>query len=360
MKTGTLSSPRIFASNKPRVAVVYAPVQAMSKGGREDILSEQSGREDAARICRHLQERGMRAELLAATDDVGDLIARLAAFECDAVFNLAETLLGDSSLESFVPSLMEFLGYPYTGSGPLALQSCLDKARCKEILTAQGIATPGYQVLDEKNAGDFCLDFPVLVKPLREDGSLGIGENSFVRDMAGLRERVAAIAQQYHQPALVERYAGDREFNVSVIGNAPPVALPVCEIDYALMPRRLPKILTFKAKWHADSEEYRGSLPVCPAPITGHLLEQVENTALAAYSACGLQDYGRVDLRWDGVHAPAVIDVNPNPALSPNAGFVLSAEQGRLEYGALIEKIAHFALARKLSLRGGVADEAIS
>ncbi len=346
MKTGTLSSPRTSASNKPRVAVVHAPVRSMSKGEREDILSEQGASEDAARICRHLQDRGMHAELIAATDDIGELMTRLGALECDAVFNLAETLLGDSALESFIPALMEFLGYPYTGSGPLALQSCLDKARCKEILTAHGVPTPAYQVLDEKNADDFCLGFPVLVKPLREDGSLGIDEKSFVRDMAGLRERVAAIAQEYRQPALVERYAGDREFNVAIIGNEPPLILPVCEIDYAPMPKRFPKILTFKAKWYADSEEYLGSLPVCPAPITGHLWEQLENTALAAYSACGLRDYGRVDLRWDGVNAPAVIDVNPNPALSPEAGFALSARQGGLEYGALIEKIARFALGR--------------
>jgi D-alanine-D-alanine ligase len=167
-----------------------------------------------------------------------------------------------------------------------------------------------------------------------------------VHDAKNLMRQIRFVAQRYGQPALVEVYVGEREFNVSILGNDPPVVLPTCEIDYSLMPEGMPKIVGFAAKWFPQSPEYRGSMPVCPAPVAAALQDQVQKTALAAYRACGLRDYGRIDLRWDGKNHPTVIDVNPNPAISPDSGYCLSAHKAGMEHADLVEKIARLALIR--------------
>ena len=340
-------SSRRIPSDSPRIAVVFTQPHRLSKGDEMDIRSEDGVGDAAECVAGALRDEGLQARSMEMGEDVASLIQRLSEWDTDVVFNLAETVQGESSLESFVPNLLDFLGFPYTGSDPAAINLCLDKARTKEALRAHGIPTPAYQVMENSSLDSFALPFPVVVKPLREDGSLGIHEHSVVKKDVQLRKQVEYILSNYRQPALVESYAGDREFNVSLLGNAPPLILPPCEIDYSKMPEGLPKIVGFKAKWFPASPEYRGSLPVCPAPISGKLLEQVEQTAVAAFRACGVRDYGRVDLRWDGENAPAVIDVNPNPAITQDSGFVISAHQGGIPYADLVEKIVRFALARK-------------
>ncbi len=320
----------------------------MSKGEDMDIVSEDGARANAQAVMTALRQRGWDAACLGVDGDVSGCITQLLGLNPDVVFNLAETVMGESSLESFVPGLMEFLGFPYTGCDPAAINLCLDKSRTKEILIACGIPTPPYQVMADANAVLCNLDFPLIVKPLREDGSLGIHERSVAHNASGLAEQIKFILKHYHQPALVESYVGEREFNVSILGNGSPVILPICEIDYSRMPEGLPKIVGFKAKWFPESPEYQGSMPVCPAPIEGALREQVEHIALAAYEACGLRDYGRIDLRWDGQHQPMVIDVNPNPAISRDAGFVLSAQKAGLSYEDLLERIVQLALERSV------------
>ncbi len=333
-------------SDSRRIAIVFAEAERLTKGEEMDLVSENGAHEQSEAIWKILSGRGWDAQCIAVGDDIPDLMTRLVHWDPAVVFNLAETVLGESHWEFLVPSLLEFFQFAYTGSDATAIALCLDKSRTKEVLIANAIPTPAYRVMDVSNADISAMAFPVIVKPLREDGSLGIHAHSVVHDAQKLIRQIAFVAQHYGQPALVEAYVGEREFNVSILGNDPPVVLPACEIDYSLMPEGMPKIVGFAAKWFPQSPEYRGSMPVCPAPVSAALLDQVQKTALAAYGACGLRDYGRIDLRWDGKHAPAVVDVNPNPAISPDAGYILSARKAGLEYGDLVEKIARLALHR--------------
>ena len=328
------------------IAVLFAEVERLSKGQEIDIVSEDGTRENAQGVREALLAKGFDAQCVPVGDDVSGLIRRLTELQPQAIFNLAETVLGESSLECFVPDLLDFLGIPYTGSDAAAINLCLDKVRTKQVLLENGIPTPSYQVMETASRDALKISLPVIVKPIREDGSLGIHQGSVVREKSRLAEQVDFIVRHYHQPALVEEYVGDREFNVAILGNGSKCALPLCEIDYSSMPEGMPKIVSFNAKWFPDSPEYQGSMPVCPAKITKALAAQIEKTAFATYKACGLRDYGRIDLRWDEKHPPTVVDVNPNPAITPDAGFVLSSRMAGIGYPDLLEKITSLALAR--------------
>ncbi len=346
MRTGKFSPPKILKSDK--VSILFAQPAKLAKGEDNDILSEQTAACDAACIRDALNSSGFDATCLSVGDNLGDFLPSLLASQPHVVFNLAETVLGESALESSVPRLLDFLHFPYTGSGPAAIELCLDKMRTKMALHACAIPTPGWQVFDSANPNLFSLSFPVIVKPLREDGSIGIHACSVVRDAIALERQVQWVQDKYRQPALVEAYVGEREFNVSILGNEEPIVLPLCEIDYSGMPPEQPKIVSFKAKWNPESPEYQGSMPHCPAAIPASLARSIEAIAMAAYSACGVRDYGRVDLRWDGQNDPVVIDVNPNPAISLDTGFVLSANKGGLNYAEMLEKIVGYAMRRRV------------
>ncbi len=344
MPTGKFSPLKILKSDK--VTILFAQPARLAKGQDVDILSEQTVAADAACIRDALISRGYNATCLSVGDNLGDFLPSLLGSQPHVVFNLAETVLGESALESSVPRLLDFLHFPYTGSGPAAIELCLDKMRTKMALHARAIPSPGWQVFESAAPQPFSLTFPVIVKPLREDGSIGIHAGSVVSDAVGLQRQVQWVLDNYRQPALVEAYVGEREFNVSILGNEDPLVLPLCEIDFSSMPPEQPKIVSFRAKWNPESPEYRGSMPQCPAAISEALQRKIEAIALEAYNACGVRDYGRVDLRWDGQNDPVVIDVNPNPAISLDTGFVLSAQKGGLDYAEMLEKIVDYALQR--------------
>ena len=171
-----MNVPQARPPSLPRVIVVFAQSGRLSRGEQGDIVSESDVCETAEGVAKALARKGFPVACLSVCDDVFGLITQLADSRPDVVFNLAETVLGDSSLEYFVPNLLDFLGIPYTGCDPAAINLCLDKARTKDVLSACGIPTPAYRVVEETQSVPLDLDFPLIVKPLREDGSLGIHE----------------------------------------------------------------------------------------------------------------------------------------------------------------------------------------
>jgi D-alanine-D-alanine ligase len=157
--------------------------------------------------------------------------------------------------------------------------------------------------------------FPAIVKPRFEDASLGMDRNSVVDDVAGLRKRVAKIVREFGS-AIVEEYVDGREFNVAVMGDR---VLAVSEIQFS---PGLPKIVTYAGKWDPKSSDYRGTVPVCPADAP----PEVESIALSAVRELGCRGYARVDLRMDLSGRIFVLEVNPNPDLSCDAGMARSAK----------------------------------
>jgi D-alanine-D-alanine ligase len=151
----------------------------------------------------------------------------------DIVFNMAEGIWGESR-ESQIPSILEMLRIPYTGSTPLTLALCLHKARAKEVLSHYGIPTPRFIIARDGGLEiEKYLSFPMIAKPLYEGSSKGIMNDSLVLDPATLKKKVSSIIGEYSQPALVEEYVGGREFTVALIGNGEDLkVLPIVEINY--------------------------------------------------------------------------------------------------------------------------------
>ena len=334
---------------KPRIVVVFnrdfegAEADPENKA-REDI------RDIAENIVRILEGAGYDSSDLGVTSDVHAALAELEARRPDAVFNLCESIHGDNRFESLLPSLLDLRGIAYTGSGSFALSLALRKDKVKEILRARGIPAPQGILLPEEDVSAIQLRFPMMVKPSREDASVGISSASVVHDPEALAERVRHVIRHYQQPALVEEYIEGREIYVSLLGRSGerPQIFPFFEIDFSDMPPDRPKIVSFEGKWVEDSVEYRGTRPVRCEGLTPALRQRIADTAMAAFEAIELRDYARMDFRLAADGTPYIIDVNPNCDLSDLAGgFSKAARAGGLSYKDVILRIVALALSRR-------------
>jgi D-alanine-D-alanine ligase len=193
------------------------------------------------------------------------------------------------------------------------------------------------------------LVFPAIVKPAREDASVGICSASVVHNQAALEQRVAFVLENYRQPALVEEFIEGREIYVSILERVDdePMVFPFFEIDFSDMPRDRPNIVSFEGKWVEDSVEYKGTRPVRCEGLPTELRAHIAKTALKSFRAVGLRDYGRIDFRLSPAGVPYVIDVNPNCDLSDLAGgYSRAAKAAGLSYNELILRIVTLALTR--------------
>ncbi|MBI4534851.1 MAG: ATP-grasp domain-containing protein [Ignavibacteriae bacterium] len=250
--------------------------------------------------------------------------------------------------EMNVAGIYELLKIPYTGASSITLGTALNKPRVKEILGFHGIRTPNFQVF---HASDRIvlkegLDFPLIVKPSREDASVGIDDRSVVYNLIELRRRVRYIFQEFEQPALVEQYIDGREFNVGILGNKKPVVLPISEIDFSGLTDDMHKIVSYDAKWMHGTIAYDGTKGVCPAKIPSEQESMLKDIALQCYRIIGCRDYARVDFRLTTDGVPYVLEVNPNPDISDDAGFARSARVHGLAFHQIVGKIVEIALER--------------
>ena len=283
---------------------------------------------------------------------------RLASLQVDLVFNLFEGFDGLPETEWEFAQAVEMLGIPFTGASSDVLSLCLDKARAKEALSSQGVPTAPFQVLDTGGVGRFCLSYPVIVKPVAEDASHGLGEQSVVCDRSALERQVAFVEEAYGGRALVEEFLGGREFNVSVLGGDPTRVLPPSEIVYSGNGYG-PRLLTYAAKWLEGDAAYQDSVSVCPAQMGEGMAREIEEIALAAHTAVGAPAYARVDLRADATGRSFVLEVNPNPDLAPGAGMAKQAVVAGLGYDGLISSIVALALHGKDVVAADLAADAV-
>ena len=303
---------------------------------------------------------------------------RLRVSGVDLVFNIAEGVRGEDR-EAQLPAMLEMLGIPYTGSGPLSLALCLHKAKTKELLSWHGIPTPAFQVwhsADEPLSG--ALVYPLIVKLLHEGSSMGLSYESVVETDAALRGRVRYLRETYEQPVLVEQFVEGREFTVPVIGNAPAQALPVIEVLFK-GPRPLTlfqpddPVIRMLARAQGQrlmpaaavelSEDRRFALlrtdtgaelevpvsltqSVCPADVPQPLAEALQKTALRAYHALECRDWCRVDMRLGADHVPQVLELNPIAGIDPSYWFPRSAQAAGMSYPELIGAIINAARQR--------------
>jgi D-alanine-D-alanine ligase len=326
-----------------KVLLLHDVVDKVAKGESRDLAAEQEVIQVAEAIgAALLSIDGLQPELVPVQDHVLSVLRHHESDSC-VVFNLCEGLQGKAYLEPSVAQALKAMGFRYTGSCGTTLATCLNKAFTKRLLMAHGIPTPRFEVFQYPKQAHH-LRFPAIVKPLAEDASLGISRAAVVLSPHELHDRVQYILQQYRQPALVEEFIAGREFNVAIWGNGNPHVLPLREIDYRAIADPFNRICSFEAKWDPCSYEYHHTPGLCPAPVEGQLRERIRQTALRAYKLVGCRDYARIDIRVkDGV--PMVLEVNPNPDLSPDAGFAKNAEAAGFTYPEMVERI--LALARR-------------
>jgi len=328
-----------------RIAVLYNTDYDAVACATDVISVEASARAVAAALT----DGGFTVEVVGLYGlEVLGVIDRIRASPPDLVFNLCESMAGDPRNEPTFVGLLDLFGIPYTGADLLCLASCLHKQRAKDVLLARDIPTPPYRLLADLAALDDpgldALDYPWFVKLAHEDASVGITEENLVATPAALRKRARELIAEHDQAVLAERYVDGRELNVTLLGNAPDLqVLPLHEIDFTAMPADRPRIVSYAAKWDESHVDFAGTKPVPLRDASPALIAAVEHVARAAWQALGLRDYGRIDLRVDAGGTPWVIDVNPNPDISPDAGVARAAQIAGLSYPQLIARIAEHA-----------------
>ena len=295
-----------------------------------------------------LNSLGYKSTTMNVDSNIFRLIDFLREEKPDLIFNLVECVENEAIQEMNVAGIYELLKIPYTGASPLSLGIALNKPLVKQILTYHGIKTPKFHVFKsaEKMILPEDMKYPLIVKPSREDASVGISDDSIVYNLNDLKKRIRYIYQEFDQPALVEEYIEGRELNVAIIGSKKPIVLPISEIDFSGLTKDMHKIVSYDAKWMHGTIAFEGTKGVCPAKLTPGLEAKLKDIALRCFHIIGCRDYARIDFRLNADGEPYVLEVNPNPDISDDAGFARATRTYGLSFGETVGKIVESALER--------------
>ncbi|HHJ64056.1 MAG TPA: ATP-grasp domain-containing protein [Aquifex aeolicus] len=317
-----------------KIAVVYNEDLTRVLFRRKAPTRERYSRDVIERIVRALEEGGHRVTVL---DGNVDFFSGLIEFVKEGgrfVFNLAYGIQGESRY-AHIPAVLELLGVPYTGSGPLGHSLALDKVVTKMIFRETGVPTPDFRVLSSPQEIGGDLSFPLVVKPRMEALSLGL---RLVHNEEELADAVRSVVEEFEQEALVEEFVGGREISVSLLGNGEELrAFPPSEIDYG--DRR------FAIQTHED-KLLNPPRKVCPAPLPEELREELVELSKRAFRAMHLRDYARFDVRLDPEGRPYFLEVNSMASLKPSGSFMCAACSAGYTYEEVIREILRTALRR--------------
>jgi len=359
-----------------KIALVYNGItREMLLQEPLDRTAEFDGPQTVATLREAIAVHGHTVTLIEANADAYE---RLRTSGVDLVFNVAEGTRG-ADREAQIPAMLEMLGMPYTGSGPLSLALCLHKGKTKEILSYHSIPTPAFQVLRYPHEPlSETLAFPLIVKLLHEGSSMGLSYDSVVETPEALMAQATYIMQTYAQPVLVEQFVQGREFTVPILGNTPAWALPVIEVLFQgprhitlfqpdddvirmlarIHQQRLATPLTFRLSTNQERALVRTDnggvleIPValtrsvCPADIPAALATALQDTALRAFDALECRDWCRVDMRVGADGIPQVLELNPIAGLAPACWFPRSAQAVGMDYPTLMRTILDIACQR--------------
>src|SRR5579863_1065582 len=245
-------------------------------------------------------------------------LVALAKCNADLIFNLTESYAGDDTKEMQVTAFLDLLDIPYTGAGPHATILAQDKSIAKKMFAFYGIQSPYFATSYRGNI-DHAHDikFPLIVKPISEDGSQGIDAAAVVTSVKELMERISYIQKEFDSPALIEEYIEGREIYASILGSYESAhALPLVELDLSKLPKGVPRIASSDVKFEKDSEAYKLTKSAIAEDLDEDTVNELSEIAIKAYRAVRLRDYGRIDMRISSKGEVYVIEANPNPWLS--------------------------------------------
>ncbi len=347
-----------MTSAKLKVAVLYdiwgdeetAPEAAEQKASakkKKPKIKTKREKEDREEILEALEKMG-HEPFYQVLDGTPQCLTSLAKCGADLVFNLTESFAGDDTKEMNVAAYMDLLGIRYTGGGPHAHFLAQDKSTAKKMFAFHGIKTPFFATAYRgriEHAHD--VEFPLIVKPLWEDGSIGINSDAVVNSVKELMERVEYIQNEFDSPALIEEYIEGREIYAAILGSYETAqALPLVELDLSKLPEGTPKIASYDVKFEKDTLAHKLTKSHLVTDLDEKTTAKLQETGLAAYHAVKLRDYGRIDMRLTPKGEVYVIEANPNPWLSSKQEFAMAAKASGRSYLDVIREIIELAMAR--------------
>lgn len=293
-----------------------------------------------------LRKLGHEVQPLGVKSDLGVIRSAVEEWKPHIAFNLLEEFDGVAVYDQNVVSYLELLRVPYTGCNPRGLMIARDKALTKKVLSFHRIPYPEFMVVPQGRVvkRPKRLSFPLIVKSISEEASLGISQASIVEDDEKLRERVGFIHHSVGTGALIERYIEGREFYVGVIGNGQLHVLPVWELIMDKLPEDAKRIATERVKWSRKYQEKYGITSREATNLPDGKTQEIQHLAKRVYRALGLSGYARIDMRMDAEGRPYVLEANPNPQIAHDEDFADSAEKADYPYKDLLQELLNIGL----------------
>jgi D-alanine-D-alanine ligase len=312
------------------------------QGKPEDALEEYDSLETVDAIAKAIEAQHHSVVKLGGGRE---FLNNVLGQRVDLVFNIAEGLGNYRSREAQVPSVLEMLGVPYSGSDPLCLAVSLEKPLAKRLVSFSGVATPMWQVVSDtrqlKEVEWSRFSLPAFAKPAHEGSSKGIRITSRLENSQQIVEAVTGLLEYYQQPVMVEEFISGEEVTVGVIGNSPPKVVGIMRV----VPRKKTDYFVYSLEVKRDWESLLTY--ECPALLGKGVLQDIADSSLKAYEALGCRDFARMDFRIGPDGTPYFLEINPLPGLNPKSGDlpIMAGKMG-WTYEALISAVLNAALQR--------------
>lgn len=336
----------IKKARKKLTVILLADERMLPTGDISDFTGKQRNlRKTEFDVKRAIESLGHHLIPVGVSNDLSTIRGAIDAHKPDIVFNLVEEFGGIGHFDQHVVSFLELLQQAYTGCNPRGLTIARDKALTKKILAYDGLKVPEFAIFPMKRATKRpnSLEFPLFVKSLTEEGSVGISGASIVHDDVKLIERVEYIHRTAESAALAEQYIEGREIYVGVMGNERVTVLPPWEFFVENRPEGAPLIATDRGKWDPDYQDKKGVM-TGPAEISEKLSDKLKKLSRDIYRLLGLSGYARLDFRVTASEDAYLLEANPNPQIASDEDFASSAEYAGLEYPELIEQIIRYGM----------------
>jgi D-alanine-D-alanine ligase len=323
-----------LANAKMKVAILYNDVSTATSPDELDILAQINY---VAATLKNLQHEPVTVPVTLNLAQVIDILRKL---QPGLAFNLVESIAGSEKLLHFAAALLDYLKIPYTGNGTHALYLTTNKIFTKQKLQSANLPTPPWQTLNEVIANGISFKPPYIIKPISDDASVGINSDSVVYSADNLVEMLKQNSARYGE-CFVEAYIPGREFNLSLLANdSQPEVLPPAEIRFINFPADQPQIVDYKAKWEVESFEYRNTVRRFDFDFGDKpLLAKLIAMAVHCWEVFGLRGYARVDFRVDDHNNTWILEINANPCISPDSGFVAAAQEAGITFEQVVVRI---------------------
>jgi D-alanine-D-alanine ligase len=314
----------------------------------ERRMREESDWRTEGHVVTALKALGHEVHLGAIYKNPRDVIDLVERIQPDLVWNFVQTFHGTRHFESHIAGVLELCRVPYTGCGHRALMLCQDKALSKEILKHHRVPVAPF-VVSRRTQPLKKLSraiFPVMVKPLAEEGSVGISRDSFAETEEQALARIHFLHGRLKQDVIIERYVWGREIYVGVIGNDRLKVLPPRELKFSKVPEGEPKFASFKAKWDEGYRERWGIFSGFPDDLSESLQRSLATVAKRVFRALQMRGFGRIDLRLTEEGKLVVVEANPNPEIAQGEDIAEAAAKVGIPYNDLIERLVILGLDR--------------